>query len=302
MKKILLILSMSTFLNLFSQEYTPLLKEGNIWHIIFYDTNYDQCLFLAGNSSYRYKIDGEATINGKNYKRIITEFASGNPTPIRFCGDVLQGNLAALLREDIAERKVYRYNSTTNTETLLYDFSVQVNDPVPVDSFDAKYCGCDRMVKSVGFGNVFNTNVKYFEAVSLTDVSNYGFIYEGIGSFSGLLEEPNKLNLSYGNRMNCFENTSGVSCNSQLVLGTSENTVAKNINLYYSKEHQNFKILGESSHDFTVEFYEASGKLTEEIKTKGNQNFVLKNNVKSKILFYIITYQSHSWKGKILIP
>ena len=76
----------------------------------------------------------------------------------------------------------------------------------------------------------------------------------------------------------------------------------KNINLYYSKEHQNFKILGESSQDFTIEFYEASGKLTEEVKTKGNQNFVLKNTVKNKILFYIITYQSHSWKGKILIP
>ncbi|WP_333851843.1 hypothetical protein [Epilithonimonas sp.] len=299
MKKNLLILLLFAFFNVFSQAYTPLLQEGNKWYVSFIDSNYDQCLYISGRSNYVYKIDGETIINGKTYKKIICDFESG-PHYIRFCGDNLQGNLAALLREDINERKVYRYYPNSNTETVLYDFSVKVNDAFPTNGFDTYFLnnGAPK-ISAIGYGTVFNTEVKYFGIDGLSGGTNV--VYEGIGNKSGLLELPFYVGISYGNLLNCFENTAGQSCNSQLVLGTSENSTEKNLTLYYSKENQDFKVLGNPSQDYKVGFYEATGRLIEERNAKGKQSFSVKNIIKNKILFYTITSQGKSWKGKIII-
>jgi len=299
MKKNLFIFLFFVFTSLFSQTYTPLLKDGNKWYMSFVDSNYDQCLYVSGRSNYIYKIDGETIINGKTYKKIICEFVSGAHY-IRFCGDNLQGNVAALLREDISERKVYRYNSNSNSETILYDFSLKVNDAFPTNGFDTYFLNNGSpTISSIGYGTVFNEEVRYFGIVGLQGYSNA--VYEGIGSASGLLELPFYVGISYGNVLTCFENTSGLSCNSQLVLGASENSVEKNLTLYYSKENQGFKIIGNPSQDYKVSFYENTGRLLEEVNTKGKQSFSLKNTVKNKILFYTITSNVNSWKGKIMI-
>ncbi len=299
MKKNLFVLLLFTFINAFSQSYTPLLKEGNKWYVSFVDSNYDQCLYITGRTNYVYEVGGEEIIGGKTYKKILCDFGL-YPYHIRFCGDNLQGNVAALLREDINERKVYRYNPNSNTETVLYDFSLQVNDSFPTNGFDTYFLSNGSpTVANIGYGKVFNTDVKYFGINGLHGLNNA--VYEGIGSESGLLELPFYIGISYGNVLNCFENAAGQSCNSQLVLGISENFTEQNLTLHYSKSNNDFKIIGNPFQDYKISFYESTGRLVEEVNANGKQTFSLKNDIKNKILFYTITSLGKSWKGKVMI-
>lgn len=299
MRKNLLIVLLFIFVNIFSQAYTPLLQYGNKWYVGFVDSNYDQCLYISGRTNYVYEVGGEEIFNGKTYKKILCDFGL-SPYHIRFCGDNLQGNVAAYLREDIAERKVYKYNPNSNSETIIYDFSLKANDSFPTSGYDTYFLhNGSATVTDVGYGTVFNTEVKYFRINGLQGSKN--LVYEGIGSESGLLELPFYIGISYGNLLDCFENTAGQSCNSQLVMGTAEQSTEKNLTLYYSKENRDFKILGNPSQDYKVSFYEATGRLAEEVNAKGKQNFSLRNTVKNEILFYTIKSEGRIWKGKVMI-
>jgi len=295
MKKNLFILLLFAFVNGFSQAYMPLLKEGNKWWVYYREGWCDIC--NAQYKAYYVFINGETTTNGFTYKRIYSNlyhvtpyspFGSGVPNTNN--PDVFE----CLMREDINTKKVYVLDSSTNTEKLLYDFSAQIgatinsewkwgpnNWPVNVDN--------------ILYGSVFGkNNIKTFQTDS-------GFIYEGIGSQSGLFTRPGSQPFEIGAYwLDCFEDILGKSCNSQLVLGTSENAPEKNLTLYYSKENQDFKILGNPSQDYKVSFYESTGRLLQEISTKGKQSFSLKSKGENKILFYTIESQGKSWKGKIM--
>ncbi|WP_312768301.1 hypothetical protein [Epilithonimonas sp.] len=299
MKKNLLILLLFTFFNVFSQSYTPLLKEGNKWWVYYREGYCDFC-----NAQYKASyifINGETTIDGVVYKKIYSNLYYINPYG-PFGTDVPNTNnpdvLECLMREDTAAKKVYFLDVNTNTEKLLYDFSAQIGDVIEDNWRLGSYNNWPLTIDNISYGSVFGKeNVKTF-------ITGFNYkIYEGIGSQSGLFSRPAEQPFELGAFwLDCFEDTSGKSCVSQfVVLGTSENSTEKNLSLYYSKENRDFKILGNPSQDYKVSFYEATGRLSEEINTKGKQSFYLKNMVKNKILFYTITSQGKSWKGKILI-
>ncbi len=304
MKKNLLILLLFTFVNVFSQAYTPLLKEGNKWWVSRAEGYCDTC---NPNASFWYIfINGETTVDGVVYKKIysnlyfVNPHTPSGPEPYPGSPGYYTNNpdiFECLMREDVLTRKVYFLDGITNTEKLIYDFSAQVGDIV-----DANWRWYPETttaaIEDIVFGSVFGKeNVKTFK------LDYFKNIFEGIGSRSGLFSPPSTPFFELASfTLGCFEDTSGKSCDSQfVVLGTSENSTEKNLTLYYSKENHDFKILGNPSQDYKVSFYEATGRLSEEVNTKGKQSFYLKNMVKNKILFYTITSQGKSWKGKILI-
>lgn len=281
---------------MFSQTYTPLLKEGNKWWITYREGHCDFC--TAQSSASYILVNGETIVGDVVYKKVYSNFYyvcpnMGNCTNTNY-PDVFE----CLMREDITTKKVYFLDATTNTEKLLYDFSAQVGDVV---DGNWRWLGGTYPVEiaNVAYGSVFGKeNVKTFKT-KFTD-SN---IYEGIGSQSGLFARPEPIQLELGFYwLQCFEDTSGKSCVSEFVpLATSENSFEQSLTLYYSKENSDFKILGNPSQDYKISFYEATGRLSEEVNTKGKQSFSLKNTVKNRILFYTITSQGKSWKGKVLI-
>lgn len=298
MKKNLLILFLFAFFNVFSQTYTPLLKEGNKWWVYYREGYCDIC--NAQFRAYYIFINGEITISGVTYKKIYSNLYHINPYGPFGNGESNTNNpdvFECLMREDTATKKVYILDPVTNTDKLLYDFSAQKGDVID-SNFRWGFYNYPVTIDDVVSGSVFGKdNVKTFKS----DYNNN--IYEGIGSQSGLFSRPAGHPFEIGAYwLDCFEDTVGKSCDSQFVLlGTSENSIDKNLTLYYSKLNNDFKVLGNLSQDYKVTFYESTGRLIEEVNAKGKQSFSLKNIIKNKILFYTITSQGKSWKGKVMI-
>lgn len=95
--------------NINSQSFVD---EGNQWSLVTYS--------FSGISSSTYRIAGDTTINGINYKKML--IADGNPNL------AVNWNLSKIIREDTTQ-KVYQLNSL-NEERLIYDFGLSVGDTI----------------------------------------------------------------------------------------------------------------------------------------------------------------------------
>jgi hypothetical protein len=280
---------------LFSQSYKPLLVEGNRWHVTLYDGGIESfCLNITQQTTYVYKIGSDSIVNGKTYKKILFDF-TGYPY-VRNCGTYhnQQNNFAALLREDVNEKKVYKIINGTTDEVVLYDFSLNTGDTVPNLGYDFNN-NSGNYVNSIITGDVFAKNVKAFSVNS--NVSS-GYIYEGIGSSNGLLEGPTERPFETGRWLECFETSSGISCNS--ILANSESVFkSSNPKLYFSKSDKSFKVITPDNKNVNVEFFDSAGQLIKKIDTKTNQSFYLNRDFKG-LLFYKIT-DDKMYSGKIIL-
>lgn len=117
--------------NAFAQTYHPFIQSGT-YRDEFWAPELQFCVFSFGN---RFWFRGDSTIGNVTYNKLLSASIQGDPlTP--FCPpysvDTSNFYLFALMREDTAARRVYRYDDNTGTEYLLYDFSVQAGDSVTV--------------------------------------------------------------------------------------------------------------------------------------------------------------------------
>lgn len=278
------------FTNLiFSQQYKPLLVDGNKWHVSFYDGRPDiSCINISQSTSYIYKISGDSIVNGKTYKKITFDFTKY--PYIRGCGSFQneKNNFAALLREDINEKKVYRNINGTINENVLYDFSLNTGNEIPITGYDFDNFNTTNVDK-VLFGSIFG---KYFSLI------NTGYLFEGIGSSNGLLEFPGQRPFEFGHWLECFETSSGIVCNG--FLANSEISInPSNPKLYFSKTDKSLKIILPENKIVKVDFYDSAGQLIKQISTKSNQSFYLDRNFKG-ILFYKIT-DDKVYSGKLIL-
>lgn len=304
MKKLLLFFAFFTFTSIFSQTYTPLLKDGNKWHVKYFETDegYYNCLKYDGY----YYAKEDTLINSKTYKKIFyhVKKVCGIVPQVGCtgCNDTDYEKEVAFLREDIAQKKVYQYFKLTNQENLMYDFSLNINDnTTSVNEFfnlnlNENSYSINLTVANKGIGTIFDRNVNYI-------LLNSFYLYEGIGSQGGLLFITNNICPQpfeqSGSCFYAFEDTNGISYNNTL-MGTDENKIQEKLFLSYSKESKNLIISNSKTQDINIKFYDASGKLVEEINTKTNQNFKLNNTYNQKILIYFISNKIGTWKGKIM--
>jgi len=167
---------------LHAQNYEPLVKEGATWQIWFFDSEF-------GYSPYGYRIGGDTIVDGINYNKLylldlyVSDFWDHDIEHFQLEGDTL----AAFIREDLAEKKVYirdlgvdPYYRTTicdePTEQILFNFDLALGDtlaacratPVPV------------VVDSVYVENIYGKPRRTFRLDADMGVG-YGYLTEGIG-------------------------------------------------------------------------------------------------------------------------
>lgn len=155
-------------LQLFSQDYEPIIKEGSFWDI---EKNY-----WAGSKEFkRVQVDGEIEINNKIYiklKQVKIQVSNSSDEPQFFIDNSKFIPIAhVFLRENIDEKKLYIFDNNQNKEFVLCDFNLNIGDTID------NYYGHQAEDVSVTITNITlnNNNRKVF-------FTNQGISYtEGVG-------------------------------------------------------------------------------------------------------------------------
>lgn len=205
---------------------------------------------------------GDTIVSTINYKKIYyrQEFANS------YQNMVSPYSLSALIREDTLTRKVYAillqnpqdHSCPLNQEVLLYDFSAQPFDTLKGNDH------CLLLNDNIITGIIQNN----FWLNSLTYSLNYsGQIYEGVGSYYGLLEAiysslsgPQFIMVDYcrGGLSNCkYYN-----------VGVNNQVIENNIKIYPNPTNNSLTIETDLNYH-TFNIYNLSGKL---VKTQNRSN------------------------------
>ena len=186
MKKIKLLLfskmkgSLLSFLFIFSFLFLPNPCEAqfNKYHPFPHiNARWGQWCELSANSYYyQYSVNGDTTVNTKNYSKVYMSGPSYH-------------SLFRLLREDTANEIIYESSDWGNTEDTLYDFNLNINDTLPgwKNYWNKRLKEYVKKVDSILIGKA------YRKMLVVTDVANSSqsdSLIEGIGSSHGLLDQP----------------------------------------------------------------------------------------------------------------
>jgi hypothetical protein len=144
----------------------------------------DDCLL---NSEFVYYVDGDTDVvaTGQLYKKIrkrgISEYVSLDTTVSGFCTGSLEiAHLAALLRQD--GRKIFMYDVVEEQEVLLYDFTLEVGDTLPLTPIQ------QLASVTVMYIDSFEVDESYLRRFYVSSPAP-NLIVEGIGSSVGFLEK-----------------------------------------------------------------------------------------------------------------
>lgn len=115
-----------------AQNYHPLIQTG-VYRDEFWAPEWPLCQYDSGT---RYWFRGDTVIGGQTYQTLLFNSIQGDPNAPLFCPpytvDTTIGSFYALLREQVADQQVFQYDTVTNTEFLLFDFSAQVGDSLAI--------------------------------------------------------------------------------------------------------------------------------------------------------------------------
>lgn len=116
----------------FTQDYHPFVERG-VYRDEFWAAELHLCSYDYG---LRYWFRGDTMVGGQTYQLLLATSIQGDPDAPLFCPpytvDTTNGTLYALLRENVVEKQVFKFDTATNTEFLLFNFSVNVGDSVTV--------------------------------------------------------------------------------------------------------------------------------------------------------------------------
>lgn len=188
MKPVLYFLFISMIFNLCiaetadAQSYNPTATEGAHWIVIH---EIDGWEIIA---MWEYYCTGDSTINGVEYKKVLRRELEPTLDPPPYT-PISSYILYGFLRDDIINKKVYGLlyqeywysDCDSQTEFLLFDFSLQVGDTLAQCSMPSFY---QDTIGTIVNGTAYGIDTRIFTTY------NQGFnFYEGIGSDFGLFEE-----------------------------------------------------------------------------------------------------------------
>lgn len=156
--------------------YHPFPSDGAVWGMESFCVDIS-CGDLAYVQNF---IAGDTIIDGLNYKKIQEVYADMTGNMCCFPpGDDGMG----YLREDTAARKVYWRNMQTGAESLLYDFTLNVGDPLQGFLFDCNPGSSSVVsVDSILVGSSYRRRIN----IDTTETCRSFSLIEGIGSTTGL--------------------------------------------------------------------------------------------------------------------
>ncbi len=264
--------------------YLPVLGENHIWYMA-------SRLEFGGLHIYTLHSTDVVVYDGIEY--------------IRIRKDDDEGPIEAKLREDIDERKVYRYNLPE--DIVLYDFSLEVGD-----------------FFEYGSGGFYVDTIEYIDTemgprkawfLSDNTSGNYAPVWiEGIGSIAGILtpnKQPNILWWDFPELL-CYENDGNIEYKSdngiaygcqlesistdeldnRLKVQIAPNPIIDNAIITFSNPfHNNVELL----------VFDAIGRLIRQLSTTTNNFSVNKTDYPAGMYFYRIQNNQHIYQSKFIV-
>jgi len=161
MKRLLIVTSLMVMT--FFTNSQVLVEETKVWNNV-------ECLNFGGCWTYSYKIIGDTTINQINYKKLYS------------ISDSIKTNRGFYaIREH--EKQVFLYNFEDETEEILYDFNLSVDDHFITTINSDDYHGCQINIKVNFIDSVTILNGERRKRFHLSIGEEW---IEGIGSLNGI--------------------------------------------------------------------------------------------------------------------
>ena len=279
---------------LFSQDYVPLLDDYNEWQV----TN---CYF--GCLTDVYYTDGDTITDGHNYK-------------------ILDGyhfiSRTILLREDILEKKVFLnfIQATGNTEYLLYDFSLNIDDSIdmknPISPFleNAGYYNLDSIIPRP-LVNGSDYRHFYLSPSESNIVSTTNAIWiEGAGSLSLITAPSGEPDINGAGHLSCFykngdyfyTNLDSIdSCEPTVILNINESNYPLSDIIVSSNNILNSCHLINLENIKLIDIYTINGKKVASYHNYGNKELKFDTTSYQAGIYFIIVYTNQFKKKTIKI-
>ncbi|MBN4051299.1 T9SS type A sorting domain-containing protein [bacterium AH-315-M05] len=258
-----------------AQNYVPFPDSNVAWIIGWCDVGSmcpGQPMMCWPSSEYQYTLGTDTIIGIYSYKKL---YKSGNnisytvinndPTNCYITSYSYFYGYAGAIRQDIPNKKVYFLPPSSSTDTLLYDFDLNVGD-------------------TLGPGYLYNNN-QYVTAIDSTldkcgmyrktfYINGSGAPYtEGIGSLWGLLEPTEICVCDYSWSMSCFSHANDTCVDSsscQLILNIIQEVTkaVTNIKVYpnpASYQSINLEYELNQSEEVDISIFDNFGKIVKEI-------------------------------------
>ena len=257
-----------------SQDYIPVLQEGNLWSIGYGDG------FSNSYLSYDITVDGETVINGFTYKTLLR-----NSQP------------KCLLREE--NGVVYIYNDIINDDEVLLDFNLEIGDIFDLNVIKSDLCfltGSDIFEQLIVL-DIYTEFIagedrkvlEFEEIVTAGDPFYKEYWIEGIGSTAGFA--PGGYYYDFGTDLICFTK------DGETTFFNNHNTCVYELGIDDFNINQstlspnpvtNVSILQFTSEELvdTVKVFDVSGGLIKEEKVAQDQVLIHAVDYRSGLYFY----------------
>lgn len=282
-------------LQLFSQDYEPVIKEGSFWDVengvsgVSYPSTGD-----------RYRVSGDTIINNITYKKLQkAPIRTSNENLLWLSDDKFINSNEFIdlkhifLREDIQEKKIYvysyDYSNGTKKEYTYCDFNLNIGDEM-VNAFVYSYYTSKLKVTNIYQSSIYNkTNY---------DLGLLGSYVEGIGKISSPFEPYTVPPLSEGHVFSyiyCYGNSSNQNSCIQ-VLNTKTNQLSS-VKIYPNPVENILTIINTES--VTVKIFSTTGAFLKNIKPQ-NDLKVDVSSLKSGIYILEISNSKGKKRSKLI--
>jgi hypothetical protein len=277
---------------IYGQQYVPLINDYNEWQ-------FTTCYFGCLNDGYY--TDGDTIVDGQDYK-------------------ILDGyhyiSRTFLLREDVLEKKVFLnfVEETGNTEYLLYDFSLSIDDSIdmknPLSPFieDAGYYNVDSIIpRPLVDGNDYRHFYLSPSASNVVSTTNAIWI-EGAGSLSLINAPGGEPDINGVGHLSCFfkngdyfyANLDSIdSCEPTIILNINENNYPLSNIIVSTNNMINSCQLVNVENVKLIDIYNINGGRINSYTNHGNKEFKFDTSAYQSGVYFIIVY-TNQFKKKII--
>lgn len=236
---------------LFGQKYQPLLADSNKWYVNVTITYIESAAgeILNAERNVLFYTRGDTVINGLIYKKLFYHRSAYNIFDDKYFDTLYNFNYRqGFLREDTIAQKVYFQPVDSNSEFVLYDFSLNSGDSIllqfsPFPAADMPLKTDYHFVQNVSVDSA-NRKILVLKPKYKTNMSYNNTLtwVEGVGSLASPLYfyAPNDWGAIYvGNGEVLFHKTRLVCAfqNDRIVYGDSQKAV-----IYYIENHKTVNI------------------------------------------------------------